>query len=190
VLEKSEIVRMKLTEAQKQLPEDHPSHPSNHGTESIASSAGGATKQVYLTPGISAEKLMYDRALEMSRAAAIDEVTNENLAGCEISYITAIRMLEAVLDNDDDSGSDARLSTGKEDERDAVKETSGGELDSDEEAHVRKMIKMITGRLAAVRKKQQMIAEANSKTLQSYQQSTRRQSGDITPRSVPSHASS
>ncbi|ENH73231.1 Serine/threonine-protein kinase ATG1 [Fusarium oxysporum f. sp. cubense race 1] len=191
VLEKSEIVRMKLTEAQKQLPEDHPSHPSNHGTESIASSAGGATKQVYLTPGISAEKLMYDRALEMSRAAAIDEVTNENLAGCEISYITAIRMLEAVLDNDDDSGSDARrLSTGKEDERDAVKETSGGELDSDEEAHVRKMIKMITGRLAAVRKKQQMIAEANSKTLQSYQQSTRRRSGDITPRSVPSHASS
>ncbi|KAG7410426.1 hypothetical protein DER46DRAFT_92842 [Fusarium sp. MPI-SDFR-AT-0072] len=191
VLEKSEIVRMKLTEAQKQLPEDHPSHPSNHGTESIASSAGGATKQVYLTPGISAEKLMYDRALEMSRAAAIDEVTNENLSGCEISYITAIRMLEAVLDNDDDSGSDARrLSTGKEDERDAVKETSGGELDSDEEAHVRKMIKMITGRLAAVRKKQQMIAEANSKTLQSYQQSTRRRSGDITPRSVPSHASS
>jgi len=49
---------------------------------------------------------------------------------------------------------------------------------------------MITGRLAAVRKKQQMIAEANSKTLQSYQQSTRRRSGDITPRSVPSHASS
>ncbi|KAI1020264.1 hypothetical protein LB503_006419 [Fusarium chuoi] len=134
---------------------------------------------------------MYDRALEMSRAAAIDEVTNENLSGCEISYITAIRMLEAVLDNDDDSGSDARRSsTGKEDERDAIKETSGGELDSDEEAHVRKMIKMITGRLAAVRKKQQMIAEANSKTLQSYQQSTRRRSGDITPRSVPSHASS
>jgi serine/threonine-protein kinase ULK/ATG1 len=52
------------------------------------------------------------------------------------------------------------------------------------------VIKMITGRLAAVRKKQQMIAEANSKTLQSYQQSTRRRSGDITPRSVPSHSSS
>ncbi|KAF9777009.1 Serine/threonine-protein kinase [Fusarium sp. DS 682] len=190
VLEKSEIVRLKLTEAQKQLPEDHPSHPSNHGTESIASSAGGATKQVYLTPGISAEKLMYDRALEMSRAAAIDEVTNENLSGCEISYITAIRMLEAVLDNDDESSSDARkLSTGKEGERDAVKEASG-ELDSDEEAHVRKMIKMITGRLAAVRKKQQMIAEANSKTFSSYQQTVRRRSGDTTPRSVPSHASS
>ncbi|KAF4956432.1 hypothetical protein FSARC_11568 [Fusarium sarcochroum] len=191
VLEKSEVVRLKLTDAQKQLPEDHPSHPSNHGMDSIASSAGSAIKQVYLTPGISAEKLMYDRALEMSRAAAIDEVTNENLSGCEISYITAIRMLEAVLDNDEESLTDARkLSTGKEVDRDAVKDTTGGDLDSDEEAHVRKMIKMITGRLAAVRKKQQMIAEANSKTQYSYQQAARRRSGDVTPRSVPSHASS
>ncbi|KAM5345395.1 hypothetical protein ACJ41O_011257 [Fusarium nematophilum] len=191
VLEKSEVVRLKLMDAQKQLPEDHPSHPSNHGIDSIASSAGSATKQVYLTPGISAEKLMYDRALEMSRAAAIDEVTNENLAGCEISYITAIRMLEAVLDSDDDTHMDKRkLSAGKEAERDAVKETTGGELDSDEEAHVRKMIKMITGRLAAVRKKQQMIAEANSNAHHAYQQVTRRRSGDVTPRSVPSHASS
>ncbi|KAM0341177.1 hypothetical protein ACHAPU_010192 [Fusarium lateritium] len=185
VLEKSEIVRLKLTDAQKQLPEDHPSHPSNHGTESIASSAGGATKEVYLTPGISAEKLMYDRALEMSRAAAIDEVTNENLSGCEISYITAIRMLEAVLDTDEESTSDVRrLSTGKESEQDIAKDASGGELDSDEEAHVRKR------RLAAVRKKQHMIADANNKVTLAFQQSARRRSGDITPRSVPSHASS
>ncbi|KAH7143941.1 hypothetical protein EDB81DRAFT_652558 [Dactylonectria macrodidyma] len=182
VLEKSEIVRLKLIEAQKQLPEDHPSHPSNHGTESIASSTGSGAKQVYLTPGISAEKLMYDRALEMSRAAAIDEVTNENLTGCEISYITAIRMLEAVLDSDDETHADRkRLASGKEVERDAAKETNG-DLDSDEEAHVRKMIKMITGRLGAVRKKQQMIAEANSKA----HYATRRRSGDVTPRSVPS----
>lgn len=138
VLEKSEIVRLKLVDGQKMLPEDHPSHPANHGSESLMSSAAGSgAKQVYLTPGISAEKLMYDRALEMSRAAAIDEVTNENLPGCEISYITAIRMLEAVLDNDDDHPMEKkRLASGKE----AVKESSkegNGELDSDEEAHVR-----------------------------------------------------
>ncbi|KAH7258261.1 Serine/threonine-protein kinase [Fusarium solani] len=190
VLEKSEVVRLKLMEAQKQLPEDHPSHPSNHGTESIASTTGSTMKQVYLTPGISAEKLMYDRALEMSRAAAIDEVTNENLGGCEISYITAIRMLEAVLDSDEDPQMEKRkLSTGKEADN-AVRETNGGELDSDEEAHVRKMIKMITGRLGAVRKKKQMIAEANSHVQHAYQQAPRRRSGDVTPRSVPSHASS
>lgn len=135
VLEKSEIVRLRLVEAQKLLPEEHPGHPSNQGQDSMASSAGG-NKHVYLTPGISAEKLMYDRALEMSRAAAIDEVTNENLPGCEISYLTAIRMLEAVLDNDDEPAG-RRLSSGKEPARDAVKE-SNCDLDSDEEAHVRK----------------------------------------------------
>lgn len=177
VLEKSEIVRLKLIEAQKLLPEDHPSHPSNQGADSMASSTA-SHKQVFLTPGISAEKLMYDRAVEMSRAAAIDEVTNENLPGCEISYMTAIRMLEAVLDNDD-APSSRRLSSGKERMRD-VKE-SNNDLDSDEEAHVRKMIKMITGRLATVRKKQQMIAEANK-----AQARERRMSGDVTPRSVPS----
>lgn len=129
VLEKSEVVRLKLTEAQKLLPEDHPGHPSNQGEDSIASSAGGV-KQVYLTPGISAEKLMYDRALEMSRAAAIDEVTNENLPGCEISYLTAVRMLEAVLDSDETT----RL--GKEPARDP--QESQSDLDNEEEAHVRK----------------------------------------------------
>ena len=137
VLEKSEIVRLKLMEAQKMLSEDHPSHPSNHGTDSLISSAGSGIKQVYLTPGTSAEKLMYDRALEMSRAAAIDEVTNENLPGCELSYITAIRMLEAVLDHDHDPLPERRLSSGKEADRDAGRETTG-DLDSDEEAHVRK----------------------------------------------------
>lgn len=136
VLEKSEVVRLKLVEAQKQLPDDHPSHPSNHGGESIASSAASATKQVFLTPGIGAEKLMYDRALEMSRAAAIDEVTNENLPGCELSYMTAIRMLEAVLDNDDEPAG-KRLLAGKETAMDDIKEQIG-DLDTDEEAHVRK----------------------------------------------------
>lgn len=137
VLEKSEIVRLKLIEAQKMLPEDHPGHPSNHGTDSLISSAGSAAKPVYLTPGTSAEKLMYDRALEMSRAAAIDEVTNENLPGCELSYITAIRMLEAVLDQDSEPQTERRLSSGKEADKEAARETTG-DLDSDEEAHVRK----------------------------------------------------
>lgn len=206
VLEKSEIVRLKLMEAQKLLPEDHPSHPSNHGKDSAASSGSGV-KQVYLTAGISAEKLMYDRALEMSRAAAIDEVTNENLAGCKISYVTAIRMLESVLEGDDDSAA-RMLSNGKEPVRASSKDNTG-DLAPDEEAYVRKsrwkclvvsaeqghanapaVIKMITGRLAAVTKKQQMIAEANSKEQQAQLQMARRRSGDATARSVPTHGSS
>ncbi|KAI6778818.1 Serine/threonine-protein kinase ATG1 [Emericellopsis cladophorae] len=132
VLEKSEVVRLRLTESQRGLPEDHPSHPSNQGLESATSAAGSTgVKDVYLTPGISAEKLMYDRALEMSRAAAIDEVTNENLGGCELSYVTAIRMLEAVVDSDEDSSK--KIMAGKEPAKDVAPD-----IDSDEEQHIRK----------------------------------------------------
>ena len=103
VLEKTDLVRLKLIDSQKRLPEDHPSHPSNVSV-ATASSAGLGTsnEQFIVSSGITAEKLMYDRALEMSRSAAINELTNEDLPGCEISYITAIRMLEAVLESDDE----------------------------------------------------------------------------------------
>ena len=102
VLEKAEFVRLKLIEAQKQLPEDHPGHPSNHTSASRIAGAS-STDGVVLSGGVTAEKLMYDRALEMSRSAAINEIANEDLPGCEISYITAIRMLEAVLENDEET---------------------------------------------------------------------------------------
>lgn len=102
VLEKAEFVRLKLIESQKRLPLDHPSHPSNHSVESSsAGTLGTSADHVVVSSGVTAEKLMYDRALEMSRAAAINELTGEDLPGCEIAYITAIRMLEAVLESDE-----------------------------------------------------------------------------------------
>ncbi|KAI8341930.1 kinase-like domain-containing protein [Chlamydoabsidia padenii] len=48
------------------------------------------------------EKLLYDRALEMSRAAAVNELVGENIAECEQDYRTAIWMLEAILEVCDD----------------------------------------------------------------------------------------
>lgn len=139
VLEKAEIVRLKLIEAQKQLPEEHPSHPSNHvvETSSVSSSGGGG---VFLSTGISAEKLMYDRAVDMSRTAAINEIASDDLAGCEISYITAIRMLEAVLDNDDDHIPKRRVSTSSaKDEKSATAaEEAASELSSDDKQTVQK----------------------------------------------------
>jgi serine/threonine-protein kinase ULK/ATG1 len=110
VLEKAELVRLKLIDAQKRLPEDHPGHPNNHTTASRVAGAS-STDGVVLSSGITAEKLMYDRALEMSRSAAINEIANEDLPGCEISYITAIRMLEAVLENDDETPTRRRSSS-------------------------------------------------------------------------------
>ncbi|KAL8942056.1 MAG: hypothetical protein Q9216_001868 [Gyalolechia sp. 2 TL-2023] len=104
VLGKAEFVRLKLLEAQQQLPSDHPSHPSNHPAVSKSMPAmGTSADNVVVSVGVTAEKLMYDRALEMSRAAAVNELVGEDLPGCEIAYITAIRMLEAVLEDDSES---------------------------------------------------------------------------------------
>ena len=104
VLEKAEFTRLKLIESQKRLPSDHPSHPNNHSIGiGIAGGIGNSVDNVVVSSGVTAEKLMYDRALEMSRTAAINELTGEDLNGCEIAYVTAIRMLEAVLENDDES---------------------------------------------------------------------------------------
>lgn len=119
-LEKSEIVGRRLVEAQKQLPVDHPGHPSNHPSQpsngssstakpaklgsnsSSATSIGAAAENIQLTSGVTAEKMMFERAVEMSRAAAVNELVGEDLRGCEISYRTAVVLLEAVLEGDDE----------------------------------------------------------------------------------------
>jgi serine/threonine-protein kinase ULK/ATG1 len=137
VLEKAEIARLKLIEAQKELPEEHPSHPSNREADTGSISNSG-TEGVSLSPGISAEKLMYDRAVEMSRTAAINEIASEDLAGCEISYITAIRMLEAVLDNDDDHLPNRRASTSSREEKPVAAQDASGEMTSDDKQTVQK----------------------------------------------------
>ncbi|KUI61906.1 Serine/threonine-protein kinase ATG1 [Cytospora mali] len=187
VLEKAEVVRLKLIDAQRSLPEDHPSHPSNHPLEP-GSASGSSVDGVAITPGISAEKLMYDRAVEMSRKAAIDEISNEDLAGCEISYVTAVRMLEAVIDNDEDLPK-RRISGSSKDERALPREDLASDINADDQQAVQKLITMITSRLAAVRKKMRMIASAAKLQQQQQQTFGRRRSGDVTPRSVPSHAS-
>lgn len=103
VLEKAEFVRLTLVECQKQLPLDHPSHPSNHSSATNSLGLKNSADNVIVSPGVTAEKLMYDRAVEMSRQAAVNELVGDDLPGCEIAYVTAMRMLEAILENDDDS---------------------------------------------------------------------------------------
>jgi serine/threonine-protein kinase ULK/ATG1 len=202
VLEKAEIVRLKLIEAQKQLPEEHPSHPSNHPPEANSISGSGA-EGVFLSAGISAEKLMYDRAVEMSRTAAINEIASEDLPGCEISYITAIRMLEAVLDNDDDHLPKLRGSTSSRDEKAvATRDEASGEMSGDDKQTVQKsrllapvghfvrnfadimpaVIQMVNQRLASLRKRMHAIAMASRSQQQQQQIMARRRSGDMTPR--------
>ncbi|KAI1131536.1 Serine/threonine-protein kinase ATG1 [Nemania abortiva] len=182
-LEKAEIVRLKLTEAQKQLPEDHLSHPNNNQIEAVIPGTP-SVEGIVLTPGLSAEKLMYDRAIDMSRTAAINEIANEDLKGCELSYVTAIRMLEAVLDNDEDISRKGRLSGSPNPERDI--QGAASEINPDDQQAVHKMIQMITARLKTLRKKMQMIANASKSQPHSL---PRKRSGETTPRSVTPHPS-
>lgn len=102
VLEKADFVRLKLHENQKRLPPDHPGHPSNHSATARSGGSIGTSVDVVVSSGITAERLMYDRAVEMSRGAAINELTGDDLPGCEIAYLTAVRMLEAVLELDEE----------------------------------------------------------------------------------------
>ncbi|KAH4040059.1 serine/threonine-protein kinase atg1 [Parastagonospora nodorum] len=102
---KSEIIARKLKQAQQHLPTDHPSHPQNLSAASGSATTVGSAENILLTTGITAEKLMYDRAIEMSRSAAVDELTGHNLPSCDINYSTAAAMLEAILEDEEESGS-------------------------------------------------------------------------------------
>lgn len=103
VLEKSDLVQSKIVEAQRDLPSSHPSHPGNLKKDAQTQQAGGVTSFA-LTTGVTAEKLMYDRALEMSRAAAVNELVGDDLQGCEVAYVTSLRLLEAILEKREDDG--------------------------------------------------------------------------------------
>ncbi|KAL9605150.1 MAG: hypothetical protein Q9219_000084 [cf. Caloplaca sp. 3 TL-2023] len=159
VLGKAEFVRLKLIEAQQRLPPDHPSHPNNHPAVSKSMPAmGTSADNVVVSAGVTAEKLMYDRALEMSRSAAVNELVGEDLPGCEIAYTTAIRMLEAILEEDDESASRKPAQT--EDDLKSVEEESlGNGVEAEDRKVVLKMVTSIRSRLGALKKKMQMLSK-------------------------------
>lgn len=103
-VEKSEVVGRKLSSAQRQLPSDHPAHPNNVASSSSGSgnAVTASAERIYISSGITAERLMFERAVEMSRAAAVSELVNDELSDCEIGYVTAIMLLEAVLEGDEE----------------------------------------------------------------------------------------
>jgi serine/threonine-protein kinase ULK/ATG1 len=86
---------------------------------------------------VSAEKLIFDRAMELSKIAATNEKELEDLDGCQLSYGTAIWMLEALLEQPDDDDDD--------------NENSG--LDKDDINMVIGLIDSLNHRLSSVRKK-------------------------------------
>ncbi|GAA5851452.1 hypothetical protein JCM8547_001099 [Rhodosporidiobolus lusitaniae] len=85
-----------------------------------------------------AEKLVYDRALELSRAAAVNELRGESPADCETAYETALWLLHALLDDTlSPSSPSTHADPGAEEDR----------------VTVNRFVQSITARLAALRKK-------------------------------------
>ncbi|KAL8802502.1 MAG: hypothetical protein Q9223_006719 [Gallowayella weberi] len=163
VLGKAEFVRLKLIEAQQQLPPDHPSHPSNHPAVSRSVPAmGTSTDNVVVSVGVTAEKLMYDRALEMSRSAAVNELVGEDLPGCEIAYVTAIRMLEAVLEDDEELAPKKSTPEHKDSRATDPNESPGDAVEAEDRKVVLKMVTSIRARLAALKKKMHLISKRTS----------------------------
>ncbi|GAA96795.1 uncharacterized protein L969DRAFT_79771 [Mixia osmundae IAM 14324] len=60
---------------------------------------GRLSQETLPDSAVAPEILIYDRALEMSRAAAVKELKRENLAECEATYEAALWLLLAVLDD-------------------------------------------------------------------------------------------
>jgi serine/threonine-protein kinase ULK/ATG1 len=134
---KSDICTCKLKRAQQNLAPDHQYHPNNQPAAAASANAVGAgsKEDIQLTTGTTAEKLLYERAIEMSRSAAIDELTQHNLPDCEMSYMTSIMMLEAVLEEEEEvSTADAKA--------DADREVNG--LDGEDRRSVMKCKSMLS----------------------------------------------
>ncbi|CDR36410.1 CYFA0S01e01266g1_1 [Cyberlindnera fabianii] len=112
VLEKAEFVKAKLHEAQKKL-------STMEGYDSTQE------EKIY------AERLIYDRALEIAKNTAKSEMNGTDLLGCELAYSTAIWMLEALLDHDG----------------------SGDKLEDADKAQVERYIESISNRLASLKRK-------------------------------------
>lgn len=133
-LEKAEFIKLRLEEATLSISKSGPYHDSSSYKESKVY-VGASTSASNANGGrgvIVAEKLIFDRALEISRTAAVNELVKEDLKGCELAYSTAIWMLEALLD---------------------VEGTEDGKLDGEDKVTVEKFILGIGNRLSVLKRK-------------------------------------
>lgn len=137
-LEKAEFIKLRLNEALASIAKstlNPPLSASESSNNNIY--VGGSDAQVLSALAkVVAEKLIFDRALEISRNAAVNELVKEDLKGCELAYSTAIWMLEALLDED------------------SLEEDK---LDTEDKAMIEKFIVSIGNRLSVLKRKLDLI---------------------------------
>lgn len=142
-LEKADFLKLKLDEISK----------SNGSSSSVTAATANVANSTGLDD-IVLEKLLYDRALEISRTAAKMELSGENLYNCEISYATALWMLETSLESDtpstgwNKSEHDLKYNMNLEDIPDYH-----NVLDEHDKQIIRKYMDSITHRLKSLRTK-------------------------------------
>lgn len=138
-LSKAQVARMKLAD------------PVGNGSSNATAVASAED----FSTGVTAEKLLYDRAVEMSKTAAMSEIMGEDMAGCETMYETSILMLQAILDNDGDPGDGI-----DEDDRRTVEGSKlmflETEMCSGDTNVMLLVIYSVRGRLATLKKKLEM----------------------------------
>lgn len=121
-LEKAEFIRLKLNQANRQC-----------GINTTDSKNSNNVKV--------GERLIFDRALDLSRNAATIELTGHRLEECEAAYSNAIWMLEAILENTELVYNDGSL-------------VNVG-LDDEDRLMVEKFIASISNRLEVIKRKVQ-----------------------------------
>lgn len=134
-LEKAEFIKLRLEEANISIGKSD-DVGSASSQSFLQNNVGNSSNTDSESARVVAEKLIFDRALEISRNAAVNELVKEDLKGCELAYSTAIWMLEALLD--DDTNDDEKL-------------------DNEDKAMVEKFIVSIGNRLSVLKRKLDLI---------------------------------
>lgn len=141
-LEKADFLRLKLNELKNngietsQRKEQVNSCSKTDAQQEEYDFNGDLEEPVYL------EKILYDRALEISKTAAKLEMQGDHLSNCELAYATSLWMLETLLDD-----------TSGEDLYGEIQGLTVDVLDDQDKKVIRKYIDSIANRLKALREK-------------------------------------
>lgn len=149
-LEKADFLRLKINELKTTTASDR-TLTKQEGSKVMGGESGGSQQLEQESPQegdnsseepVYLEKMLYDRALEISKAAARLEIQGEHLNNCELAYATSLWMLKTLLDETSDEypyNEDDMITTGV--------------LDDQDKKIIKKYIDSIANRLKALRQK-------------------------------------
>lgn len=148
-LEKADFLRLKLNELKTSASSnrtltthDKEGSSTDYNANSVEHDHALDADEHDIQEPVYLEKILYDRALEISKTAAKLEIQGEHLSNCELAYATSLWMLETLLDDtmEDDPYSQTDMVT-------------TGVLDDQDKKIIRKYIDSIANRLKALRQK-------------------------------------